>query len=133
VDAALNGEGSQRPNLVAAGGIYPSTQTVGAWLNRSAFAVPAAGVIGNLGSYNVKGPSIFQLSMSVSRSFAVGEKQTIQLRAEAFNLPNHLNPAVPVSALNSAAFGQIQADISGTNGLSAGDPRIIQLALKYVF
>jgi hypothetical protein len=38
-----------------------------------------------------------------------------------------------VSTLNSGAFGQIQSDISGTSGLSAGDPRIIQLALKFVF
>jgi hypothetical protein len=55
------------------------------------------------------------------------------LRAEAFNLPNHLNPSPPVSALNSGTFGQIQSDISGTSGLSAGDYRVIQFALKYVF
>ena len=133
VDAALNGEGSQRPNLVNPSGIYPANQTVGAWINKSAFAVPPNGVIGNLGNYNVKGPGVFQLDMAVSRTFTVHEKQTIQLRGEAFNLPNHMNPAVPVAALNSAAFGQIQADISGTNGLSAGDPRIVQFALKYVF
>jgi len=44
-----------------------------------------------------------------------------------------MNPSTPVSALNSAVFGKIQSDISGTSGLSAGDQRIIQLALKYVF
>ena len=133
VDAALNGEGSQRPNLVNPDGIYPANQSPSGWLNRSAFAVPAPGVIGNLGNYNIKGPSLFQLSLAVSRSFTVREKQTLQLRGEAFNLPNHMNGSVPVAALNSAAFGQIQSDISGTNGLSAGDPRIIQFALKYVF
>jgi hypothetical protein len=35
--------------------------------------------------------------------------------------------------LNSGAFGKIQSDISGTSGLSAGDQRIMQFALKYVF
>jgi len=55
------------------------------------------------------------------------------VRAEAFNLPNHLNPSVPVAALNSGSFGKIQSDISGTSGLSAGDPRIVQLALKFIF
>ena len=44
-----------------------------------------------------------------------------------------VNPAIPVSALNSGALGKIQSDISGTSGLSAGDPRIIQLAVKLVF
>jgi hypothetical protein len=52
-----------------------------------------------------------------------------------------MNPANPgvcssgtcTSALNSATFGKIQSDISGTSGLSAGDPRILQFALKFVF
>jgi hypothetical protein len=71
--------------------------------------------------------------MGISRTFAIGEKKTIQLRGEAFNLPNHLNPSIPVATLNSGAFGKIQSDISGTSGLSAGDPRIIQVALKLIF
>ena len=39
-------------------------------------------------------------------------------------MPNHLNPNNPVTALNNQNFGKI---------ISAGDPRIMQLALKYVF
>ena len=76
---------------------------------------------------------MFQLDMAITRTFALGEKKTLQLRGEAFNLPNHLNPANPVAALNSVSFGQIQSDISGTGGLSVGDPRILQFALKLVF
>ena len=48
----------------------------------------------------------------------------MEFRAEAFNLPNHLNPGNPVTILTNGAFGAIQ---------SAADPRIMQLALKYVF
>jgi hypothetical protein len=62
------------------------------------------------------------------------------VRFESFNLPNHLNPAAPgapgspgTNSLSSSTFGQIQGDISGNNGLDAGDPRIIQLAMKFVF
>ena len=84
---------------------------------------------------------MFQLDMAVTRTFQVGEGKSLQLRAEAFNLPNHMNPNNPgvcsdtcVNALNSAGtFGKIQSDISGTSGLSAGDPRILQFALKFVF
>ena len=66
-----------------------------------------------------------------------------RLRADAFNLPNHLNPSVPggataganasSAALNAGSFGQITGDISGTSGLTSGDYRIVQVALKFVF
>jgi len=61
----------------------------------------------------------------------------VQFRAEAFNLPNHVNPDVCLAgssilapctamstALNTPSFGRI---------LSARDPRILQLALKFLF
>ena len=112
---------------------YPSNQSVNNWILASAFAAPVTGTYGNLGQNNLKGPGVFQWDMALTRTFPIREKQTLQFRAEAFNLPNHFNPSVPVATTNSGAFGQIQSDISGTNGLTAGDPRIIQLALKYVF
>ena len=113
---------------------YASEKTVDHWLNPAAFAPPAPGAYGNLGAYNILGPGMFQVDLALSRTFTVGEGKTVQLRAEAFNLPNHMNPGNPVSTLNSSGtFGKIQSDISGTSGLSAGDPRILQFALKYVF
>ena len=136
VDTALSGQTGQRPNLLNPDP-YPANQGVASWVLPSAFGTPALGNYGNLGNYNLKGPGTFQLDMSLTRTFPIREKQTLQLRAEAFNLPNHLNPAVPVSATNSASFGQIQADIPSvaTGGLfqSGGDPRVIQFAMKYVF
>jgi hypothetical protein len=62
--------------------------------------------------------------MGLTRKFQVRENQAIEFRAEAFNLPNHMNPGNPGTTLNSTTFGRIQ---------SASDPRIMQLALKYVF
>ena len=133
---------NQTPNLVNANP-YPANQTVNNWINASAFAPAALGTYGNLGYNNLKGPGIFQLNVALSRNFPIGEKRVIQLRAEAFNLPNHLNafapgmrpsPAVGASiTLNSSNFGQITSDISGNNGLLAGDYRVIQLAMKFVF
>jgi hypothetical protein len=122
VDNAVNGEGLQRPNLV--GDPYPATQTTSSWITRAAFGSPTVGTIGNLGNYNIKGPGNLKFDMGLSRTFAVHERQTLQVRAEAFNVLNRANYNPPVSALNSAVFGQIQ---------SAGDPRILQLALKFGF
>ena len=48
----------------------------------------------------------------------------MQFRAECFNLLNHANFGLPENDLESPAFGQI---------LQAGSPRLLQLALKFVF
>jgi Carboxypeptidase regulatory-like domain len=139
VDNALTGQPTETPNLC--GNPYPANQSVNNWLNPAAFCAPAPGTYGNLGLNNLKGPGVFQFDLALTRAFAIREKQSLLLRAEFFNLPNHLNPSVPgtssggviTTSTNSGSFSQIQSDISGTNGLTAGDPRIIQLALKYVF
>jgi hypothetical protein len=60
----------------------------------------------------------------VTRSFRVGGERQVQFRMEAFNVLNRVHLSNPVSALNHNNFGLIT---------SAGDPRIIQLALKYTF
>ena len=139
-DVALNGEtAQQRPNLVS--GVDPyDTSSVACpgtfcvpWNNRAAFSTPAAGTLGNLGIANMKGPGVFQLDLALSRMFRIREKQTLQVRGEAFNLPNHVNFATPSGALNGGTFGTINSDISGTSGLSAGDYRVVQFALKYIF
>ena len=62
--------------------------------------------------------------MGLTRKFQVREKQSVEFRVEAFNLPNHLNPGDPIAVLNNQNFGKI---------LTAQDPRILQFALKYVF
>ena len=40
---------------------------------------------------------------------------------ETFNLPNHMNPSSPTTNLASSTFGRILSDISGNDGLDAGD------------
>jgi len=50
--------------------------------------------------------------------------QRVELRLESFNLLNTTQRGNPVTNLNSPTFGRI---------LSAGDPRIMQIAAKYAF
>jgi len=143
-DQALTGVPGQPANLTGAS-IYPANRNVDHWLNPAAFTLPAAGTYGNLGLNNLQGPGVFQLNLALSRNFPVGEKRSFQLRGEAFNLPNHLNPFTPgITPINGTLFGgqvnvtapnfgQITSDISGNNGQQAGDYRVIQLALKFIF
>ena len=142
-DRALTTVGNQTPNLVDPNGIYPAEKTANKWINASAFAPADFGTYGNLAYNSLKGPHTIQLNMAVSRTFAIRERQSIQIRAEAFNLPNHVNLATPgvggvggigrAVTLNSPNFGQITSDISGNNGLQAGDYRVIQFAMKLIF
>lgn len=149
VDSAVSGQGNQTPNLLMQNP-YPANQSVDHWLITTAPAAPvkdaapafqaaAPGTYGNLGYNNLKGPGVFQLNLALSRNFHLGESRTLQVRAEAFNLPNHLNPLPPGAgiglplALNSPNFGKITNDISGNNGIGAGDYRVVQLAMKFIF
>jgi hypothetical protein len=134
VDNALNGSGTQRPNQILADPYLPN-KGVDGWLNPKAFASPAPGTYGNLAPNNLLGPGSVQLDLALSRTFAVAEKKTIQLRAEAFNLPNHLTPGTPVATTNTAGtFGKIQNDnVSGTSSVASGNYRVMQFALKFVF
>jgi hypothetical protein len=142
-DQALTTILNQPVNVVDASAIYPQHQTVDNWINRSAFAAATPGTYGNLAYNSLKGPHVVQINMALSRTFPIHERQSIQFRAEAFNLPNHVNFATPgaqgpgglgrAEVLNSPSFGQITSDISGNSGLQSGDYRIIQFALKVMF
>ena len=135
-----------QPATLKSANPYPASQSVDNWLDKSAFDFPAFGTYGNLGLNNMKGPGVFQLNLALSRNFPIAEHKTVQVRAEAFNLPNHLNPFTPgIGPINTTLFGgqtslnntsnwyKITQDISGNNGLTGGDYRVIQLALKFMF
>ena len=76
------------------------------------------------------GPGAFNVDMGITRSFQSGNGREVQFRVELFNVLNSvqkLDPLTPPNAfatLASPTFGMIT---------SAADPRIVQLALKYVF
>jgi Carboxypeptidase regulatory-like domain/TonB dependent receptor len=123
LDQALSGTDDQRPQQVLSNP-YCSNKGISCWLNPAAFAQPALGTYGNMGPGTIEGPGFFGIDVNLTRKFQVREKQALEVRGEAFNVTNHVNPLDPVTTLNSSAFGQIQ---------SANDPRILQLALKYVF
>ena len=122
-DNAQTGVGGQRANQVLASPYAPN-RSIAQYLNPAAFTAPANGTYANMGERNIKGPGSIKIDMGVTRTFQLRENHSLEFRAEAFNIPNHLNPGNPDTAITSSNFGRI---------LSAGDPRIMQLALKYVF
>jgi len=113
----------------------PNKSIAKGWLNPAAFAQPALGTYGTVGRNNVAGPGSVRIDMGLVRIFRVREKQSVEFRTEAFNVANHVNACSSISGqqgspvcmntnLSDATFGKI---------LAAGDPRIMQMALKFVF
>jgi hypothetical protein len=98
------------------------------WLNPASFALPPAGTLSGTGVGVIVGPGFWEWDQTAVRQFRVTEATHIELRLEAFNVTNSErlgNPGVTYSS--SSTFGKITS--SATNST----PRVLQLALKYVF
>ncbi len=105
------------------------------YFNAAAFSTtPTGGIYGNGTGYGnsgigiITGPGQNNWDMTLSKTTRVGgihENATLQFRVEFFNTYNHPQFANPTTAVSSSAFGQITA--------TSVNPRLIQLALKYVF
>jgi hypothetical protein len=121
-DNANNGGTDQRPNLVGTPKLSNPTPT--RWFNTSAYAMPAPYTYGNLGRNTGFGDGLVNFDFSLVRKFQITERHQIEFRSEFFNLFNTPNYGHPTGTLTSSTFGEVT---------SAGPPRIIQFALKYLF
>jgi hypothetical protein len=121
VDNALSGTGNQRA-VQSMDNIY-GDKSVNNYLNINAFTSPAAGTYSTLKPNAFYGPSILQNDVAFTRNVPVGARR-LQFRWEIFNVVNKANFNNPTASLSSSNFGRI---------LSAGDPRIMQFALKFDF
>jgi len=88
------------------------------------FPKPAPGTDGNLGRNTFSGPGFFDTDFSLFKKIPMGERFSMQFRAEIFNLFNHANLYPPVANLASSSFGLVQQSF---------DPREIQFGLKLIF
>jgi hypothetical protein len=78
---------------------------------------------GNATPGSAWGPGAFTTDLSLVKRFTFSS-MTADVRAEAFNLFNHTNWGLPNAGYPSSTFGSIT---------SAGDPRVVQLALRIGF
>ena len=83
------------------------------------------GTFGNWDRNTVVLPGIMQWDLSTQKNFRITEGQEIQLRFEAFNLPNRLNWSNPGFELLGSDLGVIRS--TRTN------MRELQFGLKYLF
>jgi hypothetical protein len=72
----------------------------------------------------MRGPGAFNVNLSLSKIFRVGEKVDVELRGDAFNLFNTAQFSNPDTNIGDPNFGQIS---------NTADPRIVQVALHLKF
>jgi hypothetical protein len=123
---AFAGFGTQRPNLVGDPELPADQRTPARWFDTSAFAVAPVFTLGSASRNPVRGPGYRNVDLAISRRIPLPMRSgtALELRAEAFNLLNTPAFANPGAILGTATFGVISA---------AGDPRVLQLAAKFLF
>jgi hypothetical protein len=98
-------------------------------LNQEATTVNPATLVhqftyGSFGRNGLRGPSAFNTNLSLSKIFRAGEKVTMEVRADGFNLFNNVEFSNPDTNIGDPSFGQIS---------NTADPRILQVALHLKF
>jgi hypothetical protein len=121
---AFAGFGTQRPNLVGDPNLPEDERTTTRWFNTSAFAIAPQFTLGSASRNPVRGPGYKNVDLALSRRVPITSGTGIEVRIEAFNVFNYTAFGNPNGVAGSSAFGTIT---------SAGDPRVLQLAVKYTF
>ena len=126
--SSLTGIGGDRPNIIGDPNLdnsRPRGERILKWFNTAAYAASPEGTFGNLGRNTGRGPASVNIDGSLFKAFSMPfEGHKLEFRGEFFNVINRVNLGNPNASLTNALFGRIT---------SAGDPRIIQLGLRYAF
>jgi hypothetical protein len=75
------------------------------WFNPSAFALPPPGQFGNAGRNILRGPGFAQFDLALDKTFPLTEGTRLTLGAEAYNMLNHPNFAVPSNTQSPLTLG----------------------------
>jgi hypothetical protein len=120
---SLTGLGNQRPIIVGDPTVTDPNENQ--WFNTAAFAPNTPGVWGNTPKGFLRGPGYWNVDLALSRNLSVGDGKHVEVRVETFNVFNTVNLGNPNVTFGNANFGRITT--------TAGGPRIMQFAAKYVF
>ncbi|OLC44443.1 MAG: hypothetical protein AUH43_18690 [Acidobacteria bacterium 13_1_40CM_65_14] len=110
------------PNRIGDG---EGAKTVDSWYDKTAFQAVPSGTFGNSGRNILRGPGLFNTDIAVQRRFAITGQTAVELRWEVFNVFNATELGLPETNISNAAAGTITR--------LAGDPRVMQFALRFVF
>jgi hypothetical protein len=118
----------------AGGVVIPAGQplhTPTRWYDPCAFALPAAGLYGNLGRNTLEGPNFNQVNFTLVKHTSITEHKQLEFRAELFNIFNHASFGLPslTAFSNTGAY----SGNAGTITTTTSRGRQIQLGMKFTF
>jgi hypothetical protein len=99
------------------------------YFNTNLFSGEAQGTIGSSRRRFFHGPGLNNWDMALLKDTKLTETKTLQLRFEAFNIFNHAQ----FSAQNSSGFGVVGSSGFGIISGTYGQPRVLQVGLKFLF
>ncbi len=104
------------------------------WFNTDAFRNPVDWTIGNAPRSlpNTRGPGMFTSNLSFFKTFKPAERMRIELRAEAFNVLNHVNLNNPNLSFSPNRQG-VSTNPNFGRITSAGPARRLQFGLRISF
>jgi hypothetical protein len=80
------------------------------WFNPAAFTEPQQPYRqGTAGRNSLRGPRLWESDLSLAKNLFSSERRSLELRADAFNVFNHENLALPNSTIDVGGAGQITA------------------------
>jgi hypothetical protein len=108
----------ERPNQVGNPKLAHATRYEG--FNPAAFQVPATGSYGNAGTSPLYSTHVVNTDMSLFKNIPIGERFSINLRAEFFNVFNIQNYGVPDSTITDTTVGLITSNVTNPRQIQFG-------------
>ena len=111
------------------------------WINPNAFCTPGAvgctgptDPLGDLTRNKYYGPSFQDVDLSIIKNIPIRERLKIQLRAEMYNLFNHINLVSGTGSVSgSGKITDTIGDFNGAPGIGPGEAFNMQLVAKIIF
>jgi hypothetical protein len=125
-----NTDSVERPDW--APGFTPENAVTGnpnQYFNPNAFVIAPEGQFGNVGRNVLIGPNLFTVDVSMLKSNKIGERLTVQFRAEAFNLFNRANFRLP----DNVTVAPDPAPNVGAITRTSTTSRQLQFGVKLIF
>jgi hypothetical protein len=122
---AFAGFGTQRPTIHGPANLPADKRTVTHFINTEAFSITPQFKLGNASRDPARGPAYRDLDLGLVKNTPFGDRASLELRGEVFNVTNTPAFAQPASSVGTPNFGSITATTS--------DPRVVQVAAKLHF